>query len=419
MKRDSSRSAGAKRTLPDRPSLEHLKNQAKQRLKQLRKEDEAAKLADAQRIVAREYGFSSWRAIKAHVDLKNDRSTRGSIDEFIAAIHRHDLAGVRAMLNAVPGLVNDARRLGKAPVVIAASNEHHGSPEGLVKLLIEFSSELTLHEAAATGNTEAVAKLVTRVRAALNEADEGGMTALMWAAHGRHDETVRALLERGADTRPAGHDESWTALHLATDWSSLGMVRDLLDHGGEIEAETSDGKRPIHTALRLARADVVDFLVSRGARSDAFVAAGLGRLEEMVEHIRRDPALLHARLGGDRGPTLLMLATEAKQRTVVDWLINHGLELDAITAVRLGRFDELRTRTEKFGSLWLNATDLDGLTALHHAVTIPDMTAIETLIALGARLDVKDPKWNATPRGWAEYLRHTEAARVIEQAEAK
>jgi len=54
--------------LPERPSLEHLKRLAKNRLEQLRRADPDAKLASALLDVAREYGFPSWRALKAHID---------------------------------------------------------------------------------------------------------------------------------------------------------------------------------------------------------------------------------------------------------------------------------------------------------------------------------------------------------------
>src|SRR5690349_13348275 len=60
--------AHAARTLPAHPNLEHLKNEAKQRLKALRAQDPRAQLTEAQLAVARDYGFASWRALKIHVD---------------------------------------------------------------------------------------------------------------------------------------------------------------------------------------------------------------------------------------------------------------------------------------------------------------------------------------------------------------
>jgi predicted enzyme related to lactoylglutathione lyase len=53
--------------LPARPSLEQLRKQAKERLLALRADDPAAKLADAQFLIAREYGFESWPRLVHHV----------------------------------------------------------------------------------------------------------------------------------------------------------------------------------------------------------------------------------------------------------------------------------------------------------------------------------------------------------------
>jgi uncharacterized protein (TIGR03435 family) len=54
--------------LPDKPDLNWLRKQAKRHLKELRDTHPSAQLADAQFALAKQYGFSSWRALKAHVD---------------------------------------------------------------------------------------------------------------------------------------------------------------------------------------------------------------------------------------------------------------------------------------------------------------------------------------------------------------
>jgi hypothetical protein len=56
------------RSLPPQPNLEHLKKQAKDRLRELKQQHPAAQLADAQHSLAREYGFASWPKLKAHVE---------------------------------------------------------------------------------------------------------------------------------------------------------------------------------------------------------------------------------------------------------------------------------------------------------------------------------------------------------------
>jgi hypothetical protein len=56
------------RSLPVRPNLEHLKHQARSRLSELRRLDPDVRLSDALHATAREYGFSTWHALKEHVE---------------------------------------------------------------------------------------------------------------------------------------------------------------------------------------------------------------------------------------------------------------------------------------------------------------------------------------------------------------
>jgi ATP-dependent Clp protease adapter protein ClpS len=74
----TSQGPGGARALPARPNLEHLKNEAKQRLRALRENGSTAKLADAQFQIAREYGFLSWRRLKAEVDRHASSTPRPS-----------------------------------------------------------------------------------------------------------------------------------------------------------------------------------------------------------------------------------------------------------------------------------------------------------------------------------------------------
>jgi hypothetical protein len=71
--------------LPAKPNLEHLKEQAKDLLRKCQQGDAAAterfrslasysasaslKLADAQHVIARDYGFASWPKLKEHVEF--------------------------------------------------------------------------------------------------------------------------------------------------------------------------------------------------------------------------------------------------------------------------------------------------------------------------------------------------------------
>jgi len=80
------------KSLPQRPSLDQLKRQSKDLLKQLRRKEPSAlvrvkkalsdfgtvndaalsevsfALSHAQRVIAREYGFASWPKLKQHIE---------------------------------------------------------------------------------------------------------------------------------------------------------------------------------------------------------------------------------------------------------------------------------------------------------------------------------------------------------------
>ena len=103
------------RTLPHKPSLAQLRKQAKELLKSYRAGKEAAvaeverferspdpanfALADAQRVLARAYGFSSWAALKNHVEGVNFAA-------LLAAAEAGDVAAVRRLAKARPDLIN-------------------------------------------------------------------------------------------------------------------------------------------------------------------------------------------------------------------------------------------------------------------------------------------------------------------------
>src|SRR3954447_3540816 len=60
------------RELPRRPSLEHLRNEARDLHRECKATDPDAKLSSAQLAVARSYGFSSWPKLREHVDTINE-----------------------------------------------------------------------------------------------------------------------------------------------------------------------------------------------------------------------------------------------------------------------------------------------------------------------------------------------------------
>lgn len=59
-----------RQSLPERPNLRHLKKQAKDLLEELLDQDDFATLSEAQRMLAQQYGFDTWHALRREVDQR-------------------------------------------------------------------------------------------------------------------------------------------------------------------------------------------------------------------------------------------------------------------------------------------------------------------------------------------------------------
>ena len=84
------------RHLPENPSLEYLKKQAKELLCSMPQ----GKLAEAQRVLANEYGFATWAKLKAHVEALG----LSPAEALKAAVCASDAVRVREVLERYPEL---------------------------------------------------------------------------------------------------------------------------------------------------------------------------------------------------------------------------------------------------------------------------------------------------------------------------
>ena len=260
--------------LPERASFEYLKKLAKDRLDELRQLDPHAKLAAAQLAVAQEYGFSSWRALKAEIDRRHG----GGVAAFFEACEKGDV-----------GILGDL--LAKDPTLI---------------------------------RTEKV------------NADYGGWTGLHTAAQGGRVEAVRLLLARGADPNAREAGDNTYPLHWAAARKNVDVVRELLDAGGDVHGfgdvhgldtigwacvyhEPGDDPLPL-----------ANLLVERGARHHIFSAIALGDLNLLRKLVEQDPKSLERRMSRfENGQTPLQFAISLRRYDILDLLISLGADIEA------------------------------------------------------------------------------------------
>jgi len=129
------------------------------------------------------------------------------------------------------------------------------------------AAEPALVTAATEGDAAAVARLL-KSRAAVDEADATGTTALHWAVRGGHTEIVRRLLAAGANVKTANR-YGVTALQLAATNADDKMVDVLLKAGADPNATLPEGETVLMTSVRAGVPAVVGRLLEAGAKVDA------------------------------------------------------------------------------------------------------------------------------------------------------
>ena len=100
--------------------------------------------------------------------------------------------------------------------------------------------------------------------ASLMYADAKGRTPLHQAVQGKSIQTIKALLEAGANVVCADM-ESRTPLHEAVQSKSLEIVKVLLDADANVVYVDMDGRTPLHEAVQSKSLDTVKVLLEAGA----------------------------------------------------------------------------------------------------------------------------------------------------------
>lgn len=400
--------------LPDAPNLEWLRKQAKRRLEELRQSNAAARLADAHLDLAKQYGFSSWRALKAHVDSLT-----------------------------VDGRLFAAGRTGDAGELAALLDEH---PNKLTARTKPY--EMTLLHVAAQNGRLATVDLLLRRGLDVNGRERGDNTyALHWAAAAGHIEVVQRLIEAGGDVVGHGDDHELDVIGWATCWDHC----DDAAHRAIVELLVSRGARHhIFSAIAMNLADEVRRIV---AANPSTLAARMSRNENCQRPlhfaVRRNRPLMVAlllELGADplgtddAGYTPAIYATKPDvDRTVMEAIRARG-NLDLLAALALGDWDaaaRLLPNDQGVGALpimakrndvpavaWLLEREVDPnalwahwdaeVTALHLAALHGHAEVVRLLLEHGADPHTRDSKHGGDAMGWARHAGQLEVLRILD-----
>ncbi|MGH7677139.1 MAG: ankyrin repeat domain-containing protein [Gemmatimonadaceae bacterium] len=299
-------SSAHRRTLPSRPDLEQQRKLAKELLRAFNAGDheatarvraelpdkKAIALADAQFVVAREYGFASWGDLKKRIEsLEVERMPPR--EQFKRAVSHGDAASARQLLSQhrdVRSSINDTVFSFGTTALLSAGNDLD-----LVGVLLEFGADPNKKSDWWAGGFHplygARGEVADRLLAAGSIPD-----ACAAANLDRRDVLARLISEDPKRVHERGGDGK-TPLHFAR---SRSVADFLLEHGADIDARDVDhrstaaewmiGDDPADQRIDLAR-----YLVERGASADIFLVAALGLAERARRMLEADPKLLRLR----------------------------------------------------------------------------------------------------------------------------
>jgi ankyrin repeat protein len=471
----------AAQQLPERPNLDHLKRQAKDLLHSARAKDltalgrfrilpafsrrsdddlrrAAIALHDAQSVIAREYGFDSWNALRERVEeFAFELDT--AVDQFMEAATGGRRERAERLLNLHPGiaranfytalLLGDAAtvdgRLTGEPALATAP----GGPRGWEPL------HYVCHSAVGAASPSREAGLVAIARRLIALGADAN-TRFPWLHHGvrrpvlwgavcvvRSRALARALLEAGANP------DDGVTLPLAAGGGDVAALELLSAHGANVNHPwATDGGAPLYEILHWAeKTDGARWLLAHGAEPDPIFAAN-GETPLHVVAASWDPELAEELVsrGADvtrrraDGRTPYVVAELSGNRAMAEWLLAHGApsdmsDVDRLVAAcsrgdrpgamaMLERRPGLRAeiRAEHYGPLYRAAERNDtaaldtmlacgfdpnrgdesiGKTALHVAAIEGWPEAVGVLISGGASVSVRDREFKAQPLIWA------------------
>ena len=239
-------------------------------------------------------GFSTVAVAAIHEDSMQKDWHMTSSQDFLSSVTQGDAATVKDLLKQDPSLARVTDKDGVSAVLKAV----YYNRKAVADVLVAARNDLDIFEASATGQTKRVEDIIRHDHSLVNAFAVDGFYPLGLAVFFRHPDTVKILLDAGADVNAqARNPMKVRPIHAAAAAAQIEVTRWLLERGADVNARQQAGFAPLHEAAGSGKIEFARLFLDHGAD-------------------------LNARTDDDK--TALTLAIEARQEAMVKFLRERG-----------------------------------------------------------------------------------------------
>ncbi|MBK0382503.1 ankyrin repeat domain-containing protein [Pedobacter sp. SD-b] len=186
-------------------------------------------------------------------------------------IIKDDENALRDLLNKDSSLLKLQTSHGVSPLMLSC----YFHKANATKVILEFSKDINLFEASASGKFDEVAHLLFTDPEKINDYSEDGFTALGLACYFGKEEVARYLVLKGADVNlPSNNGFNVFPLHSAIAINNLSIAKMLIENHALINVSQSSGVTPLHSAAQNGNVELIILLLEKGAKVDNRMEGG-------------------------------------------------------------------------------------------------------------------------------------------------